>query len=212
MMKPIRSIKTGYAILKIVHEDIPEQQSEFVEWLNAKGNTHDFMYLLAHCDDGIIWGKWKDDRWVISAEAELPADVKKKQQPELRLTTLWHLRMFSESAELFMWRRYDETWQARIITDGHKDQDKYDKVFKAYIDEEYLLWGNRYKQEFNGFTSCNDGEKGFEQILPVAGQKWDEPQECPYRLKVRHYLLEDLGNYSVSTSRLTGFAGEKGAA
>ncbi len=82
---------------------------DLFEWLNAHAQTYSLTYLLAHVDDGIIWGHFRQGNLNIS-NCVLP------QSPLLHLSTLQQCRVFSQAGEVMLWRFRDE-WKARFIGD-----------------------------------------------------------------------------------------------
>lgn len=163
-------------------------------WLLAQAQTHQLKYLLAHADDGVIWGKVEPDSLWLSGN-EKPA-----VSPPLRAATLQQARLFGSNAELMLWR-VNDGWSARLITDS-RDGDT------LYYDEKQILWGNnRLKDESNdNYTVTADGEQGFRQIIPLpsVGEQFANKNR-PFYLMVRHYLTRDetSGLYRVTLSRLT---------
>src|SRR5512139_3925873 len=82
---------------------------DLFEWLNAHAQTYNLKYLLAHADDGIIWGHFRQGNLNIS-NCVLP------QSPLLRLATLQQCRVFSQAGEVMLWR-FGGEWKARFIGD-----------------------------------------------------------------------------------------------
>ena len=61
-------------------------------WITA--NASDCHYLLAHAENGVIWGK------LDSGQINVAADV---QHDHLDAATLWQCRMFGPEAEVLLW-------------------------------------------------------------------------------------------------------------
>ena len=73
-------------------------------WLTEQAGDYELTTLLAHADDGVIWGKF-DQGWQLSS-ANFPDN-----SPPLRLETLQGCRMFAETAEVYLWRDEQDKWQ-----------------------------------------------------------------------------------------------------
>ncbi|MCE7946714.1 MAG: TIGR03984 family CRISPR-associated protein [Chloroflexi bacterium CFX4] len=155
-----------------------------VKWLQEQvGSAGNDALLLAHADDGVIWGK------VVNNEL-----IPKPQ--ELKTETLQQARLFNENAEYFVWRDSDGNFHARIIKDGMGEGCE-------YFDEDQILWGDHAeKSDSDGFTKMSDGAQGLVHHVPINVTK-AKPDWRPLRLTVRHYLkTDDNGFVYVAFSRL----------
>jgi len=160
-------------------------------WL-ARCMSADMPWLLAHADDGIIWGKLQDD-----GSLKLSSDVYSDPQEypalavPLRLETLQQARLFGPAGELFLWRS-DSGFVARTISDGVLVPDD-------AFQETHLLWGNRELDPQDGFTILVEGQMGLTHAPPVAGL----PASVRVALTVRHYVdYDDQDQAYVCLSRL----------
>ena len=219
-MKPIEKTNAINQIAtKIVSVPIADDfEADLTEWLLVLGRQHSLKYLLAHADDGVIWGIIEDEI------LKLSGDVFPNISPALQTGTLQQARLFGDTAELLLWA-VNGAWQARLIQDGTGKQ-------TDYYDEKQILWGNTVKDpakdKKNGFTLVTDGVMGHRHAVPKncslssftrynKNKKKDEPYR-PLRLKVRHYLSPtpatpdtpdtDNGQMVVSLSRLVDLAEE----
>lgn len=145
-------------------------------WLVA--NAADCDYLLAHAEDGVVWGRLDGGQIIIAGEVP-PA--------RLDAAILWQCRMFGPDAEVLLWRS-EGVWHARKITDVHDTQ-------RLALDETQMLWGTKgtpsTKQHF---TVLEDGAEGLRHAvpIPIAADCFDnKANPRPARLLVRHYLEED---------------------
>lgn len=173
-------------------------------WLLAQSEAHGLTWLLAHADDGVIWGRVADKQLQMSGEAEHFPEV----SPPLRAITLQQVRLFGPQAELLMWRT-ETGWQARLIVDEDGEP------VKSY-DEAHMLWGNARQPESTAdFTLVADGEMGHHHALPLptSGAQFSRHERPyrPFRLAVRHYLSQDeaSGLLRVSLSRLCDLYAEE---
>lgn len=166
-------------------------------WL--KGQALQGDTLLAHQDDGVVWGRaHQDGDWVTSSRISGYG-----YSPALRADRLWEARLFNETREILLWRD-GERWSARQISEAGEDE----PAFTEWFDEPQLLWGTGYQtRDVNGvaFALLEDGAQGMRHAPPVdlgASEGYqaleEERRVC---LEVRHYLArEDVAR--VAASRL----------
>ena len=159
-------------------------------WLQTQAVTYQLDWLLAHADDGAIWGRMEAGKLLVAPEP-----------PPLRLETLQQARLFSSAAELLLWRDGDNDFHARLIRDVNEAKNA---VFTEALDERQMLWGTDAQPLKNtGFTVMSDGARGLRHVVPLhlAGAFGEENR--PLRLRVRHYLEEDASGFvRVTASRL----------
>jgi len=166
------------------------------EWLSDWAKKHTLTTLLAHADDGVIWGRMDEEQLILSGKA-FP-DV----SPSLRAITLQQVRLFGPSAELLVWRDGDGAWHGRLLDDDGMDAQGW------YFDESQLQWGDHQEgKEARGFTLVADGQEGLRHAVPLPAARipFGKNGYHPLRLGIRHYLErdEDDGMLTVSQSRLT---------
>ena len=186
--------------------------SELKSWLEEKAKAYNLEFLLAHLDDGVVWGKKLDDGRLATSN-----DILKKMKPqdniqvkaayetapELRLETLQQVRLFGKNAELLLWRDGDNKPRARLIEDV---TDAVNATWLQRFDEPQLLWGTHGIPANSDFTLIWEGSQGMHQIIPI---KLDLDGECKIvkskepKLRVRHYLSKE-GEAHVVASRLVG--------
>lgn len=162
-------------------------------WLLKQAAKHGLTTLLAHADDGVIWGEAKHGRLHLSSEC-FPT-----VSPPFREVTLQECRLFGPNAELYVWRGGEGGWRARTVRDGVGE-------LMFSFDEYQVLWGTRRDDEQGGFTLVSDGARGHRHAPPVPGDNLSfvESDHRPLRLQVRHYLVidPDTGLVTVGLSRL----------
>lgn len=66
-------------------------------WLTEQAQHHGLHFLLAHADDGVIWGRVDNDG--LHTSHRIAA-----QSPQLRAVTLQQCRLFGPAGELLVWR------------------------------------------------------------------------------------------------------------
>ena len=158
------------------------------EWLFQQAKAYGLTYLLAHADDGVIWGKVDDEKLALSGEAFSELDVK------LDAETLQQARLFGSSGELLVWRA-DRGFRARWMDDSQISKDD-------ILEERCWLWGTGMpdiQPNISGFTLMNEGEQGLRHAPPIGlvGEK------DRVALVVRHYIDEDeAGQARIVLSRL----------
>jgi len=156
-------------------------------WLESQAQEHQLHYLLAHAEDGVLWGKFQNGNL-------LTADSVFSQFPILRTCTLQQCRIFGENAEVMIWK-VDLDFKARLIKDNNLKKDD-------YITENQILWGTHKEQEENGFTLVADGQQGLRHAVPLTSIPFND-NERPLRLTVHHYIdYNDSGVARIYLSRL----------
>jgi len=156
------------------------------DWIVAQARKFGLRYMLAHADDGVIWGRIDDDGLHIS-HGIAPAS------PPLRASTLQQARIFGPPGEVLLWR--DDGWKARFVADvSGNDND--------VIDEDQILWGNAVETVKDGFTLLREGAQGMRHAVPIVITA-EQLKHHQLRLRVRHYITENEdGEASITLSRL----------
>jgi CRISPR-associated protein (TIGR03984 family) len=177
---------------------------EFQEWLRGQMNG-ERKWLLAHADDGVIWGRWENGAIITST------DVARDVSPELRLVTLQQAFIFGERDEVKLWRDEDGEatgWRARRLSDG-EDAD--------VMDEPQLLWGSEiveWHDDFDGkrFTHVRERKSnyGMDHVVPIEVTK-DDLDNRRLKLLVRHFITydEQTGEARITLSRLVSIESEQ---
>jgi CRISPR-associated protein (TIGR03984 family) len=170
-------------------------------WLEEQANKDNrtLMYLLAHAEDGVIWGRF-DEGKLTTAETIFCKPDFKVDFPTLRLPTLQQCRVFGQNGEVFLWWS-GEKWRSRFI--GNPEVDK--------ITESRILWGTHGKEK-DGFTLLWDGSQGLRHAVPLTNIFFDkEGKKRPVRLLVHHYIKYDdqTGLARISLSRLVDLTTDK---
>lgn len=175
-------------------------------WWLKQAEKYGLTTLLAHADDGVIWGKVEGGK--LKNSGQLFSHV----SPTLRPETLRQARLFGEKAELLLWRDGDGVWHARLL----QDEDGVEEGQYCF-DEPQVQWGDHVEEEKDGFTLVVDGQQGLRHAVPLSGVSFDELGEetldrwHPLRLGVRHYLQrnQDDGSLTIVQSRLTRLYAER---
>jgi len=176
-------------------------EDSLADWLVSQAQDHSLITMLAHADDGVIWGRVEQGQLITSRDAFPDQDV----SSVLRSLTLRQLRLFGPNAELLLWRA-DGGWRSRLIVDGVGEM-------VGFFDEWQILWGTRREAVRDGFTLVADGALGHNHAPPVEiGEDLfaSDENRRPVRLQVRHYLETnpDSGLLRVALSRLVGVTDE----
>ena len=161
--------------------------AEPIVWLQREAKPG--MTLLAHADDGVIWGR------VTASGFEFPPTTL-WEQAKLAPETLQMARVFDETAEVFLWRTSETSWQARCLVDGQGEETR-------YFDEPQVLWGTEVEAVADGFARVTEGVQGMRHAPPVADLKIGDWKRNRLRLGVRHYLDDNDDWLRIVMSRLT---------
>lgn len=181
--EPVRTLTTGKAYVKPL-----TVSGDPIRWL--KGQAEEGDTLLAHLEDGVVWGKaHRDGDWVTSHDIAGYA-----HSPALRTDWLWQARLFNEAREILLWREGD-AWRAREI--GERGDGE--PTFTEWFDEPQLLWGDHGRAAVvNGvaFAMLEEGAQGLRHAPPIAlGLPLDKDQSLGGSrracLSVRHYLAQE---------------------
>lgn len=150
-------------------------------------------YLLAHGEDGIIWGRF-DTQKLTTAEKIFHKRDFKVDLPKLRLLTLQQCRIFGRNGEILLWRISETKFKWRFI--GNPNEDK--------IPESQILWGTNGIKRDN-FTLLWDGSQGLKHAVPFADIELNGDRLInPVRLLVHHYIQyeQETGLARIYLSRL----------
>jgi CRISPR-associated protein (TIGR03984 family) len=164
------------------------------KWLSQQMHAHKLKYLLAHADDGVIWGRLDGEELITSH------DVAPEYSPPLRVETLQTARIFAHAGELLVWRDEAGAWSDRLIAEATPGAAS---EWTAAFDEQQVLWGTNTRPRERGFTLISDGSQGLFHVIPLNLTGQFDEQTRPLRLEVRHYLkADDYGFVRVNASRL----------
>jgi CRISPR-associated protein (TIGR03984 family) len=176
---------------QVIGLEAPKPDDEAVAWLE-KQMSDERPWLLAHADDGVIWGKRGDGGRLITSH-----DLAEYVSPELRFVTLQQVFVFGErGGEVRLWRE-DDGWQARLITDVSDEEP---------IDEAHILWGTEVIANYPnvGFTHVREKrQQGLDHVVPVIVTE-KQLEERQLKLLVRHFVEydEETGEARIALSRL----------
>jgi CRISPR-associated protein (TIGR03984 family) len=153
--------------------------------------------LLAHCYDGVTWGRldhetseWRLACIAFAARAPMPVEQ-----------NLLELRLFGKALEILIWRE-ERGFRGRRLSDQ-----AYSEEHLRPMDESRILLGDRLLEPPKGGFSRVGSPTGAEQVVPV--EIFDEvfqKSPWPLRLDVRHYLEADdeTGAVRIAATRLVG--------
>jgi CRISPR-associated protein (TIGR03984 family) len=164
-----------------------------VSWLEEQARNWKLNYLLAHAEDGVIWGRF-DNNQLTTAEKVFHKSKFKVDFPTLRVLTLQQCRVFGQNGEVLLWRT-GETWRSRLV----QDNPEVDK-----IPERQILWGT-HGEKRDKFTLLWDGSQGLKHAVPFNEIELGDRNKLinPVRLLVHHYITyDDNGVARISLSRL----------
>lgn len=167
-----------------------------IKWLSEHMREHKLTYLLAHADDGVIWGRLDGEELITSH------DIAPQYSPPLRAVTLQTARIFAPAGELLIWRNEDNEWAGRLIAEEMLADAtaRWDWAFE----EQQILLGTKTEPQARDFTLMGEGSQGLSHVVPLKfSEPIDNERRHLLRLVVRHYWLEDeYGFTRVGASRL----------
>jgi CRISPR-associated protein (TIGR03984 family) len=173
-----------------------ETDDDLIDWIESQCKGHKLKYLLAHADDGVIWGHFRTGKLSTS-------DAVLEQSPPLRLMTLQQCRIFGKDGEVLLWKT-NNTWNARFLIDPLNQE--------RIIEERQLLWGTHgKKREPEGFTCLKDGSQGLKHAVPFTEVELENDGKLtqPVRLVVHHFIdYDDDGLARIALSRLVDLTTE----
>ena len=179
--------KKGAVSLTLLSNFEATTEKALLDSLSRLAQTHKLAYLLSYHNDGLIWGMFNGNGWVLSAG-------KFRVSPEFRILTLQECRAFGLQAEILIWRDGDKL-KASLLTEGSGEE-------MPYFDRTYLLWGDNVVQHKEGFTLLREGAQGLHHAVPLANAT---PR---VQLKVRNYIgYDDCHQAYVKWSRLVKIFG-----
>jgi CRISPR-associated protein (TIGR03984 family) len=201
-------------------------------WLEKQATDYGLKYLLAHADDGVVWGRFDNGILTTAEKVFYPCEFN-VYLPKLRLCTLQQCRIFGEKGEILLWQT-GRGWKARLIhyLDTWELKEERDvgsgkyKCFKIagrnedleLIEECQVLWGTQREKgkqgengEKNGFTLVSDGSQGLKHAVPLTNIQFSKDKKNlyrPIRLVVHHYIdYDESGVAKVYLSRLVDLRG-----
>ena len=167
----------------------------------------DFQWLLAYCDDGIVWGEQRAGKWA------LPGKAFREISPELKRESLIELRIFGKKSEILIWRNHNDTLNGRILS-GNGNAASLDKSLSS-MEETFIVLGDRVVETFkDGFTVIGSSN-GARHAVPFELKDTDfgtkDNSKWPLRLGVTHYFAQDdkTGCVRIAASRLRSLEQEK---
>lgn len=181
----------------------------WLAWVRGRGEAPSTAgtpkWLLAHCDDGVTWGRFDSAGAGWRLSSQLFPDL----SPDISETNLLEMRFFDDSSEVLIWRT-DSGFQGRRLADSGKGgSDKDDPLWPA--SETRVLLGDRVlKPSIDGFTLVGDGTGSRQAVPRVCLESDFTCGRWPLRLGVRHYFETDAdtGAVRVCAARLVGLSME----
>ena len=183
-----------------------------LSWVKGEGSYSseavNTCWLLAHCDDGVVWGK----RGTNQRQWELSSTPFPDVSPLLSEENLQQLRVFGPQQEVLIWRAEDG-FTGRVLADTEEVFQE-DNPLRPK-DESHILVGDRRLAEPVGeFSLVGDG-RGVRHAIPLKCEEKEfekgEGTLWPLRLTVKHYMSQDeeTGVVRIAASRLVEVKKEK---
>ena len=156
-------------------------------------------WVLAHCDDGVTWGRYDAGAEVWRLGNQVAPEV----SPPIHSESLQELRLFGETSEVLIWRT-DAGLRGRVLREGNPASDPGDtsNPLRPSEDSRILRGVHVVAQREHDFTHVGD-RAGAEQVLPLAVTT-DQLRTGQVRLAARHYYESDAetGAARIAATRL----------
>ena len=177
-----------------------------LDWVNGGESVIEeaagTQWLLAHCDDGVVWGRREREAWQLSSKP-FP-----NVSPQPSEENLQQLRLFGKEREVLIWRA-ENGFQGRILMDVEASDVPKDLL---PMREDQILVGDRLLDgPCDGFSLVGEAG-GARHAVPIDCKEGDfkkhekirERPDWPLRLAVKHYLTQDeeTGTVRIAVSRL----------
>lgn len=194
--------KPDYQIL----DDIQEisNTNDLRQWIKQKvqSSEYNLKYLLAHAEDGVIWGYFDSEGNLITP-TEPEELFPQCKFPLFRYETLQQCRVFGDSEEIMFWRTEDGL-RAIVIKDNQDSE---------FICEQQILWGTQAEQVRDKFTLVSDGSQGLRHAVPLQNIEFNKTEKLyrPLYLVVRNYIdyEQQTGLARIYLSRLVSLKSRK---
>lgn len=189
--------------------DTAKVTENLIAWIEAQSALTPAKWLLAHCEDGVVWGK------ISEGKLQLSSQLHQSTFTQLQSDTLSELRLFGEQAEVHLWRT-PAGWRACRIEDQTGTGDSFDEFQRLWgvridLDKAQRLWGKQSNGKRDGFTLVVEPGLGIAQAVPLeiaedafarTGSDFDTYR--PLVLTCRHYLTydEETGEAQIAATRL----------
>lgn len=177
----------------------------YVSWLRgeesvaAPEGATGLAWALAHCDDGVTWGRYDEAARAWRLGNQVAPDV----SPPIRPETLQELRLFGKDGEVLIWRT-EAGLRGRVLRETQPSRNRDDEADPLRSSEESrVLRGDLVLAQCEyGFTRIRD-RAGAEQVLPIEVSD-EQLRAAQIRLVVRHYFEADgeTGAVRIAATRL----------
>ena len=164
---------------------------------NAIPEATGTQWLLAHCDDGVTWGRCEQDKWKLSSKPFSHIS------PELSSVNLQQLRLFGAEREILIWCG-ENGFQGRILADTGE---QVEEELRPKEESQILIGDRLLKGPCDGFSLVGEAG-GSRHAVPLCCDEKDfekdNPFQWPLRLVVKHYMSQDAGTgvVRIAASRL----------
>jgi len=157
--------------------------------------TNGVDLLLAHCYDGVTWGRLDHD----TSEWRLACTAFAARAPMPVEQNLLELRLFGRALEILIWRE-EGGFRGRKLSDKGCSEE-----YLRPMDESRILLGDRLLETPKDGFSRVGSLTGAEQVVPVEiSDEVFRKSPWPLRIHVRHYLEldEETGAVRIAATRL----------
>ncbi|MDD3925068.1 MAG: CRISPR-associated protein Csx19 [bacterium] len=156
-----------------------------------------FSWLLAHCHDGVTWGRYESSNRCWQLSSNTFPDL----SPKISSFNLLEIRLFGPESEIMFWKT-ERGLSGRCIIDRPIEDDN--SPVRPGAEVRILLGDRTIGTPRAGFTRVGTAG-GMEQAVPLVCTEDDfKYGYWPLRLRVQHYfeLDKETGAVRVAATRL----------
>ena len=194
--------KPDYQILKDIEKI--SNTVDLREWIKEKvqSSGYNLKYLLAHAEDGVIWGYF-DSQGNLITPTEPEELFPQCKFPFFRYETLQQCRIFGDSEEIMLWRTENDLTAINIKDNQNTE----------FITEQQILWGTQAEEVKDKFTLVSDGSQGLRYAVPLPNIDFNQTEKLyrPLYLVVCNYIDYDekTGLARIYLSRIVSLKSRK---
>ncbi|MBF0502755.1 MAG: hypothetical protein HQM09_21655 [Candidatus Riflebacteria bacterium] len=187
------NLPAGCIITPLSPSDCVKMIGDISSGKRPSSASKDESWLLAHCDDGVVWGHAEPDNERLHLSWEAFAGI----SPAIKTERLQSLRLFCHNAEILIWKAENE-FRGRLLMDAPVSDESMKPLRRSVC-----LLGTRVVSTSKGFSLLED-KNGSRHAPPLNVTFCDRPGEAG-RINILDYFSKDdeSGKIRISASRLS---------